>query len=237
MRYFHMVEVRRLKMRRTSVMLEFSDEVYDNIVEPMKKNKSFSKLLATLTEGYLNDGYIRAFADDNLENMRKAAVDSFSKSIDSMMGSLSNMGLFTDELEATATDGKERFSKKAEEQRESLPQDSGNSSTDIEKLNSRMDSMQSIMNELLSVVKVLSEKFTGNVKMSVENVEKPINFNDAISSPVKIDVENVEKPKVITYPEVREKVITDEEKPDLSEEEKEADDFISSMLEGNSFVF
>lgn len=203
-------------MRRTSVMLEFSDEVYDNIVEPMKKNKSFSKLLATLTEGYLNDGYIRAFADDNLENMRKAAVDSFSKSIDSMMGSLSNMGLFTDELEATATDGKERFSKKAEEQRESLPQDSGNSSTDIEKLNSRMDSMQSTMNELLSVVKVLSEKFTGNVKMNVENVEKP---------------------KVITYPEVREKVITDEEKPDLSEEEKEADDFISSMLEGNSFVF
>lgn len=237
MRYFHMVEVRRLKMRRTSVMLEFSDEVYDNIVEPMKKNKSFSKLLATLTEGYLNDGYIRAFADDNLENMRKAAVDSFSKSIDSMMGSLSNMGLFTDELEATATDGKERFSKKAEEQRESLSQDSGNSSTDIEKLNSRMDSMQSTMNELLSVVKVLSEKFTGNVKMNVENVEKPTNFNDAISSPVKIDVENVEKPKVITYPEVREKVITDEEKPDLSEEEKEADDFISSMLEGNSFVF
>lgn len=228
-----MVEVRRLKMRRTSVMLEFSDEVYDNIVEPMKKNKSFSKLLATLTEGYLNDGYIRAFADDNLENMRKAAVDSFSKSIDSMMGSLSNMGLFTDELEATATDGKERFSKKAEEQRESLPQDSGNSSTDIEKLNSRMDSMQSTMNELLSVVKVLSEKFTGNVKMNVENVEKPTNFNDAISSPVKI----VEKSKVTTYPEVREKVVTDEEKPDLSEEEKEADDFISSMLEGNSFVF
>lgn len=228
-----MVEVRRLKMRRTSVMLEFSDEVYDNIVEPMKKNKSFSKLLATLTEGYLNDGYIRAFADDNLENMRKAAVDSFSKSIDSMMGSLSNMGLFTDELEATATDGKERFSKKAEEQRESLPQDSGNSSTDIEKLNSRMDNMQSTMNELLSVVKVLSEKFTGNVKMNVENVEKPINFNDTISSPVKI----VEKSKVTTYPEVREKVITDEEKPDLSEEEKEADDFISSMLEGNSFVF
>lgn len=233
MRYFHMVEVRRLKMRRTSVMLEFSDEVYDNIVEPMKKNKSFSKLLATLTEGYLNDGYIRAFADDNLENMRKAAVDSFSKSIDSMMGSLSNMGLFTDELEATATDGKERFSKKAEEQRESLPRDSGNSSTDIEKLNSRMDSMQSTMNELLSVVKVLSEKFTGNVKMNVENVEKPTNFNDDISNPVKI----VEKSKVTTYPEVREKVVTDEEKPDLSEEEKEADDFISSMLEGNSFVF
>lgn len=232
-----MVEVRRLKMRRTSVMLEFSDEVYDNIVEPMKKNKSFSKLLATLTEGYLNDGYIRAFADDNLENMRKAAVDSFSKSIDSMMGSLSNMGLFTDELEATTSEGKDRFSKKAEEQRESLPQDSGNPSTDIEKLNSRMDSMQSTMNELLSVVKVLSEKFTGNVKMNVENVEKPTNFNDAISSPVKIDVENVEKPKVITYPEVRGKVITDEEKPDLSEEEKEADDFISSMLEGNSFVF
>lgn len=227
MRYFHMVEVRRLKMRRTSVMLEFSDEVYDNIVEPMKKNKSFSKLLATLTEGYLNDGYIRAFADDNLESMRKAAVDSFSKSIDSMMGSLSNMGLFTDELEATATDGKERFSKKAEEQRESLPQDSGNSSTDIEKLNSRMDDMQSTMNELLSVVKVLSEKFTDNVKMNVENVEKPTNSNNVISNPV----------KVVTYPEVKEKVITDEEKSDLSEEEKEADDFISSMLEGNSFVF
>ena len=227
MRYFHMVEVRRLKMRRTSVMLEFSDEVYDNIVEPMKKNKSFSKLLATLTEGYLNDGYIRAFADDNLDNMRKAAVDSFSKSIDSMMGSLSNMGLFTDELEVTAADGKERFSKKAEEQRESLSQDSGNPSTDIEKLNSRMDDMQSTMNELLSVVKVLSEKFTDNVKMNVENVEKPTTFNNVISNPV----------KVATHPEVREKAITDEEKPDLSEEEKKVDDFMNSMLEGNSFVF
>ena len=31
--------------RRTSIMLEVSDEVYDTLVEPLKKSKQFSKLL------------------------------------------------------------------------------------------------------------------------------------------------------------------------------------------------
>ena len=105
-------------MRRTSVLLEFSENVYDSLVEPLKKSKSFSKFVSALVTGYLNDPYIKAYADGNLDDYKKAYVEAFDDQLDEMSESLANMGFFADALESVSAGGKDHFAekkKKAEE--------------------------------------------------------------------------------------------------------------------------
>ena len=144
--------------RKTNVMVEFSEEVYDSLVEPMKKNKSFSKLVAALIEGYINDSYVRAYADDTLYDLKRASVDAFNESLDSMSESLSNMGLYTDELESTAMMGKKKFREKADRYSGEYYRDSSRRSSEptkkddtseINELKKQINDMQSSFNDTL----------------------------------------------------------------------------------------
>ena len=264
-------------MRRTSVLLEFSDEVYDVVVEPMKKNKSFSKLVATLIEGYLSDGYVRAYAEDNLENMRKAAVDSFSKSIDSMSESLSNMGLFTDELDTTSQSGVSIFNKRAEKEREELDSegikkhnnDFVEKDKKFEEVNERIDSLQkevnSSMQQMLNMMQIISNQvmsvgmntvpmqmanpmnmsMSGNipatrsyVENSVESVKNSSNSSELSKDNNKGYVENsVESVKNEEKTSENDEIVLPDIYAPTTEDEKQADDFLKSMLDGNSFTF
>ena len=107
-------------MRRTSIMFDVEDDVYSSLVEPHKKNKTFSKLIVSLLNGYLTDGYIRAFVDDNLEEVRKAVVGSFEDSVGEMENVLASMGLYTDELGAHASAGYSKFQQKRNDQAKEL---------------------------------------------------------------------------------------------------------------------
>lgn len=215
-------------MRRTSIMLEFSDDIYDSLVEPLKKNRTFSKLVVSLINGYIDDGYIRAYVDDTLSNIKKAAVDSFNSSIDSMSESLSNMSLFTDELNSVSSSAKTKFTEKYNEvSKEIEPGSKVDSKGDIAEINKRIDDMQEDVNAKLStLIDLISSLTTGTapVKKSVENVNT--NFSN-----VKKDVETVipDVPNVKNYVENVETADT--------EEEKEALDFMSNLLNGNSFEF
>lgn len=110
-------------MRRTSVLIEVDDDVYNGLVEPHKRNKTFSKLIASLLNGYISDSYIRAFVDDNLEEVRKAVVGSFEDSVGEMESVLASMGLYTDELGAHSASGYNRFQQKRAAQVQELEKD------------------------------------------------------------------------------------------------------------------
>lgn len=110
-------------MKRTSVMIEVDDDVYSSLVEPLKKNKSFSKLISSLLNGYLVDGYIRSFIDDCFEEVRKAVVGSFEDSVGEMESALANMGLFADELSAHSKAGYSQFQQRRSQQAEELNKD------------------------------------------------------------------------------------------------------------------
>lgn len=103
-------------MRRTNVFIDVEDDVYDLVVSPHKKAKSFSRLMASLLQGYIEDEYIRSYGDGTLHDMRKASVDSLDSIIGTMTESLSNFGLFTDELEVSNNRGKELFNSKKSKQ-------------------------------------------------------------------------------------------------------------------------
>lgn len=251
-------------MRRTSIMIEFSDEVYDAIVEPMKKQKTFSKLVASLVEGYLEDGYIRAYADDTLEDMRKASVSSFSASIDSMAESLSSMGLYTDELNSISLTGKTKFQEKAKKQSDEMKNmekptsnDNGVSAEVIENINKRIDNMEnsidSKFSELIELLK--SGVVTKEVeKSSVDNDKSAVDVSNTPPRVVSFNNHNVEEKAskedldnlVISsnddfFGTSGERNITEDvfEDTDSSkdEEEGEATSFVNSLLDGNSFAF
>lgn len=242
-------------MRRTSIMLEFSDDIYDSLVEPLKKNRTFSKLVVSLINGYIEDGYIRAYVDDTLSNLKKAAVDSFNSSIDSMSESLSNMGLFTDELDSVSSSAKTKFTEKYNEVSKGVkPESKVDTKGDLDKINKRIDDMQEDVNAKLStLIDLISSLSTGGVpvKKNVENVIPDVNVKNSVENvipdlpSVKKDVENV-IPDVSNVKKDVENII-----PDLpsvknsvenvesvdTEEEKEALDFMSNLLNGNSFEF
>lgn len=204
-------------MRRTSIMLEFSDEIYDSLVEPMKKNRTFSKLIVSLINGYIADGYIHAYVDDTLDDLKRAAVDSFNSSIDSMSESLSNMGLFTDELDSMSSSAKTKFKDKAKEVAGDSKGNKPTNNEDIDKINKRIDDMQEDVNAKLSVlidlISSLKSDGSPSVKKNVENVNPEF-------SNVKKNVENVET-------NLDSKV----------EEDEDALNFMSNLLDGNSFEF
>lgn len=142
-------------MRRTNILIDVSDDVYDEVIEPMKKNKTFSKLIASLIQGYISDGYIRAYAEDTLEELKKASVSSFNKSIDSMSESLSNLGLAADELEAVSMSGRSKFSDSAKRYKGEVSESkisSSKSQEEIDALNKRIDDMQTSFNATLQSI-------------------------------------------------------------------------------------
>ena len=98
-------------MRTINVFLEVDDKVYNLVVEPHKKAKTFSKLMASLLKGYIEDEYVRAYGNSTVDDMKKASVDSLDDAINGMTESLMNLGMFTDELKLTSAKGLKEFKK------------------------------------------------------------------------------------------------------------------------------
>lgn len=229
-------------MKKTNILVEVSDEIYDAVIEPMKKNKTFSKLVASLLEGYLSDGYIQAFADDNLADLRRAAVDSFSASVDSMSESLSSMGLFTSVLEQKSADGRDKFKSIADKQSDEIGKQlevpKSVSMEDIDKkFNDFESSFNSRLDKVLEVVTKIFENGVSTVQTQVPTVvptlvqpvvsTTPSNIED-----VKKTVETVES----VVPEKEEVVVVESYDDSVTDEEaKEANDFMANMLVGNFF--
>ena len=106
-------------MKKTNVFLEVDDKVYNTVVEPHKRAKTFSRLIAALLKGYIEDEYVRAYGDEMVDDLRKASVDSLDSALSEMQESLANIGLFTDELQMVNNRGNSFFNKKTEDFRES----------------------------------------------------------------------------------------------------------------------
>lgn len=107
-------------MKRTNVFLEVDDKVYNTVVEPHKRAKTFSRLIAALLKGYIEDEYVRAYGDEMVDDLRKASVDSLDSALSEMQESLANIGMFTDELQMVNSKGSSFFNKKTTDYQESV---------------------------------------------------------------------------------------------------------------------
>lgn len=212
-------------MKRTNILVEVSDNIYDCVVSPHKKAKTFSKLIATLLRGYIENEYIRAYAEDTLDDMHRASVDALDEVIGDMQQSLMNMGLYAEELKDSTNDGMTYFSEKTES---SAAKGKDNLREDVEELK--------VQNaEILSMLKTFME--TGATKQSFKSevpnttVKKP---TETTSSPIKeISTPPIKEVKVVTPP-------IKEVTKDSSEEEDttaKANDLLASLMMGNVYKY
>lgn len=190
-------------MKKTNVFLEIEDNVYNTVVEPHKRSKTFSKLIAALLNGYINDEYVRAYGDEMVDDLRRASVDSLDEALESMHGSLANMGLFTDELQMVNSKGTRYFSKKKEDyesstsntqEQEKGKEGSGlSNSEEIQKLQEEVSSLESKLSsvldqnkQILDLLKVSTEHVVREVAISKEEntvvafeEEENLSFNES----------------------------------------------------------
>lgn len=213
-------------MKRTNILVEVSDGIYDNVVTPHKKAKTFSKLIATLLKGYIENEYIRAYAEDTLDDMHRASVDALDEVIGNMQQSLKNMGLYADELKETTEDGMSYFGERVESS--STSKESNNKDAlrdDVEELK--------VQNaEILSMLKAFMESgATQEVKESV----KPQEMSSKKPSESSF-VKEVKTPpiKEISTPPIKEVSNGTSEAKDAS---TQANDLLASLMMGNVYKF
>lgn len=236
-------------MRRTNVFIDVEDDVYDLVVSPHKKAKSFSRLMASLLQGYIEDEYIRSYGDGTLHDMRKASVDSLDSIIGTMTESLSNFGLFTDELEVSNNRGKELFNSKKSKQEDIVSKhvsDIKEESELVNKENNKLkeevvnlkDDMRSLKRqnlEMMDILRKLTE--SGGIKEETKE-ELRTSQLDEIEKTSNSDVEDSLSNSTymtsnLSVPEKQE-VDNSEVENDITDEER---NLMDGLLGGNLFGF
>lgn len=160
-------------MRQVNVIIKCSDETYDLIVTPFKKSKRLSPLVSKLLEGYLNDKYIRSYGDDLIDEYNKNAMEELNASIGSMIDSLSNIDMYSDELESISSMGMEKMNKVAHEEDEEAPKAAEEkpkeeSDARFDKVNERLDNMESNIEKMVSM---MSQIMSNGVSQHLNNIK------------------------------------------------------------------
>lgn len=104
-------------MRKANVMIEVPDSLYDEVIEPKKKTKAFTKLIVCLLEGYRTDEYINGFVEGTLDAMREESRRSLEDAVSAMKSNLASMDMYTEEISDTMEEGRRAFSNKKEEKK------------------------------------------------------------------------------------------------------------------------
>lgn len=95
--------------RKVSIMVDVDEALYTEVIEPHKKNRSFSKLILKLLEGYQQDEYVNAYGNDVVAELQAEADNAFQASIDSMKATMINMEILKEEAEITSEEGIDSF--------------------------------------------------------------------------------------------------------------------------------
>lgn len=229
-------------MRKTNVFLEVDDRVYDAVVEPHKKAKTFAKLVASLLTGYIEDEYIRSYCDGCVEDMRKATIGDLDDALDSMASSLANIGLYTEELNMLGKKGMKTFSEAGSRKSEPTPeptQQSGKRDAEVEALNREVESMRTqneeIRNQNTEIMAMLNRILSGEGSVSTTQATKPVEESAVTTEPSRV-VEPVTE--VIPTSEPVEEVGEDLSLGNVTEEEEDGESVdMSSLLSGIGFSF
>lgn len=92
--------------RKVNIMVDVSEEVYDTIVEPYKRNKKFSKLIETLLLGCMENDGVAEYVEGKFSSYYKQANHAFNGAVGSMMSSLAMVGIMADTASEMMEDGK-----------------------------------------------------------------------------------------------------------------------------------
>ena len=97
-------------MKKTNILIEVSDDLYEDIVEPAKKSKTFSKLVVKLLEAYRENDSIYSYINGSLDGLREEENEELLKSLSNMANSLSMLDALSSQAESMVDEGVRAFS-------------------------------------------------------------------------------------------------------------------------------
>lgn len=97
-------------MRKVTLLINVSDSVYSDVVEPRKREKSFTSFMESLLDAYYTNPAMQAVVEGSIDGAKEESMKSLSAALMKAQSSMSRLALFADELESTNQEGINAFS-------------------------------------------------------------------------------------------------------------------------------
>lgn len=218
--------------RKVSIMVDVDEALYTEVIEPHKKNRSFSKLILKLLEGYQQDEYVNAYGNDVVAELQAEADNAFQSSIDSMKATMINMEILKEEAEMTSEEGIDSFNTGGFRAGSGVGIDAGEGlgSERLQKIEDEICEMKKSNAEVMSALNLILGKLDGVGTREPEKVvekEEEKEVIDLFGLPAPAE-EKTEEP-----------VEEEEEAVDSgdAEDSGEAEDLLSGLTDGMVFSY
>ena len=222
--------------RKVSIMVDVDEALYTEVIEPHKKNRSFSKLILKLLEGYQQDEYVNAYGNDVVAELQAEADNAFQSSIDSMKATMINMEILKEEAEMTSEEGVDSFNTGEFREGSEVGTDAGEGlgSERLQRIENEICEMKKSNAEVMSALNLILGKLNGievgeGTKEPKKVVEKE-EVIDLFGLPAPIE-EKTEEP--VENAEKEEDTVDNGDDVDSGE----AEDLLSGLTDGMVFSY
>lgn len=219
-------------------MVDVDEALYTEVIEPHKKNRSFSKLILKLLEGYQQDEYVNAYGNDVVAELQAEADSAFQASIDSMKATMINMEILKEEAEMTSEEGIDSFNTgefRADSGVE-LGTEEGLGSERLQRIEDEICEMKKSNAEVMSALNLILGKLDGMGTREPEKVVEKEEVIDLFGLPAPAE-EKTEEPVENTDKEEDAVDIEDGVDSGEAEDSEEAEDLLSGLTDGMVFSY
>ena len=226
--------------RKVSIMVDVDEALYTEVIEPHKKNRSFSKLILKLLEGYQQDEYVNAYGNDVVAELQAEADNAFQASIDSMKATMINMEILKEEAEMTSEEGIDSFNtgefRAGSESEEKAEEGLG--SERLQRIEDEICEMKKSNAEVMSALNLILGKLDG-VDVGTKEPEKVVEKEEVIDlfglpAPAEEKTE-----RLVENTEKEEDAVDIEDGVDSGDDvdSGEAEDLLSGLTDGMIFSY
>lgn len=217
--------------RKVSIMVDVDEALYTEVIEPHKKNRSFSKLILKLLEGYQQDEYVNAYGNDVVAELQAEADNAFQSSIDSMKATMINMEILKEEAEMTSEEGIDSFNTGEFRAGSGSEEDAGVGlgSERLQRIEDEICEMKKSNAEVMSALNLILGKLDG-VEVGTKEPEKVVEKEEEEEV---IDLFGLPAP----VEEKTEEPVENAEKEEDTVDNGEAEDLLSGLTDGMIFSY
>lgn len=217
--------------RKVSIMVDVDEALYTEVIEPHKKNRSFSKLILKLLEGYQQDEYVNAYGNDVVAELQAEADNAFQASIDSMKATMINMEILKEEAEMTSEEGIDSFNTGEFREGSGVGTDAeeGLGSERLQRIEDEICELKKSNVEVMSALNLILGKLDG-VEVGTKEPEKVVEKEEEKEV---IDLFGLPAP----IEEKTEEPVEDAKKEEDTVDNGEAEDLLSGLTDGMIFSY
>lgn len=212
-------------MKKTNVMIEVSDDLYNDIIEPYKKRKSFGRLVVHLLEAYRSNDAIYSYINGEIDGLENESQQELLKDLNSMTQSLNMMGLLQSQAEVVIDEGQRVVDEFGSQAKKDLNNFNMSKNEKDEKGTLTRDDVISIVNDSVSDIRDMLKSLMDKGKVSEPIMEK---VQGAVETKINAGLADKVAEKVNTSSSYVPKEVSEQDV-------KEADAAIASLLGSISY--